>query len=144
MGEDSIVRSQARFLRQRLEEYFATEGRDEPIRLTIPKGSYVPEFHFREGVAIEPEPAKADKVAPVAIVSPVEIVGKKGAEPSGWPGRQTVFALVAVAIVCAVGFLVWHFVRGWRAGLTRVSNCASGAWFSIRSGSRLLCRRTAA
>src|SRR5438105_11877410 len=39
MGEDSIVRSQARFLRLRLQEYFATEGRDERITLTIPKGS---------------------------------------------------------------------------------------------------------
>jgi hypothetical protein len=48
MGEDSIVRSQARFLRIRLQEYFATEGKDEPIVLTIPKGSYVPEFHLRE------------------------------------------------------------------------------------------------
>ena len=48
MGEDSIVRSQARFLRLRLQEYFETEGKDEPIVLTVPKGSYVPEFHFRE------------------------------------------------------------------------------------------------
>lgn len=48
VGEDSIVRSQARFLRQRLEEYFATEGRDEPYILTIPKGSYLPSFERRE------------------------------------------------------------------------------------------------
>ncbi|HEX5284199.1 MAG TPA: hypothetical protein VFW30_08775 [Bryocella sp.] len=48
IGEDSIVRSQARFLRLRLEEYFATEGKDEAILLTVPKGSYVPEFQFRE------------------------------------------------------------------------------------------------
>lgn len=43
-GEDSIVRSQARFLRQRLEEYFRTAGQDEPVRIVIPKGSYVPVF----------------------------------------------------------------------------------------------------
>ena len=46
MGEDSIVRSQARFLRLRLEEYFATEGKDESIVLTVPKGSYVPGVSF--------------------------------------------------------------------------------------------------
>src|ERR1035441_10509017 len=65
MGEDSIVRSQARFLRLRLglEEYFATEGRDEAVKVTIPKGSYVPEFHFREA-APELEPVKVEKVAP--------------------------------------------------------------------------------
>jgi hypothetical protein len=43
-GEDSIVRSQARLLRQRLEEYFRTTGKFEPVRITIPKGSYVPLF----------------------------------------------------------------------------------------------------
>ena len=43
MGEDSIVRSQARFLRIRLQEYFTTEGKDELILLTIPKGSYIPD-----------------------------------------------------------------------------------------------------
>src|ERR1700733_14667084 len=41
-GEDSIVRTEARVLRQRLERYFSTEGADEPIVLDIPKGSYLP------------------------------------------------------------------------------------------------------
>ena len=55
-GDDSIVRSQARFLRQRLEEYFRGVGQSEQMRITIPKGSYVPVF--------EPNPA----AAPVAAV----------------------------------------------------------------------------
>jgi hypothetical protein len=48
VGEDSIVRSQARFLRQRLEQYFATEGKSEPVVLLIPKGSYLPAFEPRQ------------------------------------------------------------------------------------------------
>lgn len=47
VGEDSIVRSQARFLRQRLEDYFSSEGRQESLVLTIPKGSYIPAFERR-------------------------------------------------------------------------------------------------
>lgn len=43
-GEDSIVRSQARFLRQRLDEYFRTIRNGEPLRVSIPKGGYVPLF----------------------------------------------------------------------------------------------------
>jgi hypothetical protein len=43
-GEDNIVRSYARLLRKRLDEYFAQEGRDEPIRLIIPRGGYIPIF----------------------------------------------------------------------------------------------------
>lgn len=43
-GEDNIVRNYARILRRRLEEYFAGEGRDEPLRVVIPVGHYVPVF----------------------------------------------------------------------------------------------------
>jgi hypothetical protein len=42
--DDNIVRNYARILRRRLEEYFATEGVDEALRLEIPRGGYVPVF----------------------------------------------------------------------------------------------------
>ncbi len=54
-NEDNIVRSQARLLRMKLEHYFANEGRDEPVIITIPKGRYVPVFETRpEGGAASP------------------------------------------------------------------------------------------
>jgi hypothetical protein len=46
-GEDSIVRTEARILRQRLDRYFTGEGRNEPLLLEIPKGSYLPAFRNR-------------------------------------------------------------------------------------------------
>ncbi len=42
--EDNIVRVQISHLRKRLEEYFASEGKDEPLHISIPKGTYVPRF----------------------------------------------------------------------------------------------------
>ena len=48
-GDDSIVRSQARFLRQRLTEYFNTLGANSPIRIEIPKGRYFPVFEEQVG-----------------------------------------------------------------------------------------------
>jgi hypothetical protein len=106
MGEDSIVRSQARFLRQRLQEYFVTEGRDEPITLTIPKGSYVPEFQYRE-VAPEREPARPESVAATTL----EIASNPKLEQHAAVGSGTRWLLVPVvfAIVCAAGLLAWHF-----------------------------------
>src|ERR1700761_5004536 len=50
-GEDNIVRSYARQLRQRLDQYFLEEGRAEELRLSIPRGKYVPVYclnHFQE------------------------------------------------------------------------------------------------
>ncbi len=41
---DPIVRVEARRLRARLAEYYSGPGRDEPLRLEYPKGSYVPVF----------------------------------------------------------------------------------------------------
>lgn len=46
-AEDNIVRVQAGLLRKKLAEYFAAEGRNEPLILTIPKGSYLPVFTLR-------------------------------------------------------------------------------------------------
>ncbi|WP_254063514.1 hypothetical protein [Granulicella sp. S190] len=43
-GEDNIVRNYARLLRQRLEEYFANEGKSETTRIVVPRGGYVPLF----------------------------------------------------------------------------------------------------
>jgi hypothetical protein len=45
---DGIVRTQASRLRQRLELYFDQEGTEEPIRVVIPKGGYIPVFTARQ------------------------------------------------------------------------------------------------
>jgi hypothetical protein len=41
---DPIVRVEAARLRRRLEKYYAGSGADDPVRISIPKGSYAPEF----------------------------------------------------------------------------------------------------
>lgn len=46
-NEDNIVRSYARNLRRRIDDYYAKEGKDEPLRLDIPRGGYVPYFTDR-------------------------------------------------------------------------------------------------
>lgn len=42
---DPIVRVQIRRLRDRLQEYYATEGRRDPIVIDLPKGTYIPAIH---------------------------------------------------------------------------------------------------
>lgn len=53
-SEDSIVRTHARLLRQKLAEFFATEGAAEPTIIEVPKGHYLPIFRLRQS---EPPPA---------------------------------------------------------------------------------------
>ena len=46
-NEDNIARVQVRRLRSKLEEYFGSDGADEPVVLTIPKGAYLLCFEAR-------------------------------------------------------------------------------------------------
>jgi hypothetical protein len=61
----SIVRTQARTLRDRLERYFRGEGAHEPVLLEIPRGGYLPVFLLREvaetpPLQTEPRPLQTD------------------------------------------------------------------------------------
>src|SRR5690349_4081930 len=53
---DPVVRVQAGKLRARLAAYYQGEGSEEPLRIHLPKGSYVPEFHVFGGPATEEQP----------------------------------------------------------------------------------------
>jgi Tol biopolymer transport system component len=55
---EPIVRTEARRLRARLEEYYQDSSRSSPVRILIPKGSYVAVFEpaFPAAPAVEPEP----------------------------------------------------------------------------------------
>ena len=44
---DSKVRNAGRVLRQRLLDYYHTEGHDDPIEITIPPDTFVPRFVYR-------------------------------------------------------------------------------------------------
>jgi hypothetical protein len=56
---DNIVRVRAHELRQRLAKYFTTTGIAEPYIVTIPSGSYVPQFQLRVAETL-PEAAEPD------------------------------------------------------------------------------------
>lgn len=71
-NDDNIVRSYARNLRKRIDEYFAGEGREETLRLAIPRGGYAPIFssktqdteHSPDTLTIpDARPALADSAA---------------------------------------------------------------------------------
>src|SRR5215471_11324884 len=53
---DSTVRTEASKLRSRPARYYDTEGREDPIGITIPKGSYVPQFEQRNNRTLPPSP----------------------------------------------------------------------------------------
>src|SRR5437667_5666497 len=85
--EDSSVRVHARQLRLKLHEYFDEEGRNEPLILSIPKGSYTPIF--------KPATKAASSLAEAAL----------GVSPALSWGSNAILAWAlcgALTIVCTV------------------------------------------
>ncbi len=65
---DTIVRVQAGQMRRRLDLYYADEGCDDPVRISIPKGGYAAVFED-QSVSAQGTSAAADTPPPVAELS---------------------------------------------------------------------------
>jgi hypothetical protein len=64
---DAIVRVQASLLRKRLTAYYEHEGRDSVLRITLPRGGYIPQF---ETAGTEQAAADAPAEPPPRLASP--------------------------------------------------------------------------
>lgn len=110
-SEDSIVRTHARLLRQKLAAYFMEEGATEEIVVEVPKGHYLPVFYARA----QQVPLLADPVdlPPAALAPPVlvEPVAPTPMAPKQSRRRRWLTLATAVAAVAAAA-LLWH---AWRA-----------------------------
>lgn len=69
---DPVVRVEAGRLRDRLREYYSEKGLSDPVVITLPKGSYTPEFEFRPPATTVPHTGAA--VAAFDIGSPATTV----------------------------------------------------------------------
>jgi hypothetical protein len=104
-SEDSIVRTHARLLRQKLAEYFSTEGGKELVVIEVPKGHYLPIFRPRHA---EPPP--------VPFPAPVEVVPTKAVPPVHAGSFWTTMPLgIALGILCVVVLAGCAFLipRAW-------------------------------
>ncbi|MGB8709183.1 MAG: hypothetical protein WCD39_05375, partial [Methyloceanibacter sp.] len=59
---DPIVRIEAARVREKLREYYEGDGEGDPIRISLPKGTYTPHIEFRRAPTLDPRP---DRAAPL-------------------------------------------------------------------------------
>lgn len=67
---DPIVRVEASRLRARLAEYYDSIGKDDSIRITVPRGGYVPEFNSVRQLDPVPPPSATPPQPPLPVQTP--------------------------------------------------------------------------
>ncbi len=113
--EDAIVRVQAHEIRKSLKEYYSDEGRDDPWRIELPPGHYVPVFSRLADMDHEPQETAAEPQPETRPARP------------RWRDRL----LVALAFVCVL--LAVLLVREWLANHRSAPTAArlpeAATWF---------------
>ncbi len=105
-ADDNIVRVRAHELRGRLEKYFTSEGANEAVVITMPRGAYAPEFVPRKAVHLAEAALKPQTEEDVPLIgredeagAEVEIVQKPALRH--WLAFAAVL-LVAIAASVAI------------------------------------------
>ena len=118
-GDDNIVRTYARQLRKRLEEYFSTAGAEEKLIVTVPKGGYALEFHLRE-VPSEAKPIFAEDLLPRDLHSsssdlrPVESATREKGIQTGDPWFASWKIILPIAICVSLISVIAAYRLGQR------------------------------
>jgi hypothetical protein len=112
---DSVVRVQAGRLRTKLQEYYTTEGKADPVVIDLPKGHYHPVFNSAHAEAVHDTAAPHTSVVPAdlgsnghAAAAAAEAHARDAARPSRGVARPVAFALGAVALALAVA-VAWLY-----------------------------------
>ena len=103
-ASDPIVRVTAAEIRKRIAQYYQEPGHEEELRISLPAGSYVPQFH-------EPSSAKdegARNAAQAAAAGPETLLDVKQTPPHHhfWRGFAVSFLLLAV--LAGAGIWTWR------------------------------------
>ena len=136
-GEDSVVRRQAYTLRQKLQEYYAAEGKSDAVRIELPIGRYVPTFKFQD---------QASLLSPVTpgiehVYEPTsQVASQVASQVTSAPRATGVFPWKAAAFTLAIASLCG--IAGWFAGargqrLTGVDPVVANIWGPLLSNSEV-------
>lgn len=105
--EDNIVRNYARQLRKRLDEYYATDGLTEALRVAIPKGGYIPLFAPHSVAALEEESDRHHVANENAIPFSYTTLREQGRKST----FTTIAIVAAIAAVVATAILLFFAQR---------------------------------
>lgn len=160
-NDDNIVRSYARNLRKRLDEYFATEGKEETLLIEIPRGGYAPAFSLRtveastytEGLVIPEATALAsteadvcaqipdpedERISPSSLMEAVSVlVGRETAEERRAPRRYGMVLVLCIGLALGLSLSSLHPLRLLkRLEASPAEEVSNRLWSQLFSGDR--------
>lgn len=101
--DDPVVRIEAGRLRRALERYYLVAGQNDPVRIDVPKGCYVPSFTWNGSTPAGAFPEIALGIAPeTAITEPAPRSSDVGSYPwwrQAWPILVGLIAIVGTVIL---------------------------------------------
>jgi len=113
---DPIVRVTARALRKKLAGYYRAEGRENPLRIVLPLGHYIPQFVPRPESGEEPEAVNAEEQDVDPAVEAHDLSQEDSRRTRSGFARQVLYSLrrfwklaaaaSALIAVFAIGFLL--------------------------------------
>ena len=104
---DPIVRIEAARLREKLREYYETEGQTDPIRIELRKGSYAPQIEFQKPAEDRHQEPVAEPAAPSDKTPAAELPWWR----RGQRWRTAAMALALLLVLGAAG--VWLTRDRW-------------------------------
>ncbi|MGI8772935.1 MAG: hypothetical protein ACR2JE_16045 [Acidobacteriaceae bacterium] len=125
-SEDSIVRSHARILRQKLSAYFAVEGAGEKLRIDVPKGHYLLVFSSAPSATELQASAPGDLVT---VLSPAHVPPPDiPVDRSSWVRRHRVASVLGFILILAAAIAAAALVRSRVASQSVAKSSVDTLW----------------
>jgi hypothetical protein len=106
-ASDPIVRVTATEIRKRIAQYYQEPGHETELRVSLPAGSYIPQFHWPQAAK---EASHAEIVvasSPPVLAEPLEVETIPVRSRLGF-WRPATFGLLATVVLCAAAVYLWH------------------------------------
>jgi hypothetical protein len=113
-ASDPIVRVTATEIRKRIAQYYQEPGHETELRVSLPAGSYIPQFHWPQAaketghaeIVVAPPPSVSAEL--LEVETPLDQTQRQG-RPAFW--RRATVGILAAAVLCAAAAYLWHSVQ---------------------------------
>jgi hypothetical protein len=105
-ASDPIVRVTATEIRKRIAQYYQEPGHETELRVSLPAGSYIPQFHWPQAAKETSHTEMVVASPPSVLAEPLEVQTVPELTQRGF-WRPATLGILAV-VLCAAAVYLWH------------------------------------